>query len=364
MTVALIRGLDKRFDLRNFIPSLGGIIMHRLFLSSACAALLTLNACATAPRAPAASLSQAGLQATGAFATDVRTLSSQLAYVNAADAFSSTYQRCDGRATCAPRELTPNQVQAMDERLKLAAAVDARARALDALGAAYSALAQEAQSNGSADLEGAARRLVTGVNGYVAAVGALPGVGSLGTAVSAPVGEVIAGVAAEIGERRQRERLLAGSRAIAASVQALRNALAAEAGVFDGMDAYIVLHRTAARMAMLNAGLASRSPTFQALAQNLGVTPAPGADGVIANSVAVRAALDATVEASARADVIAMQQRYRTSLEALDALLAGHRELEQTRSVSLASIERVIARLQTVVDAANQHQDANATAAQ
>ena len=341
--------------------------MQRSCISGACAALLALSACATAPRAPATSLSQAGLQATGAFATDVRTLSSQLAYVGAADAFSSTYARCATRPTCPPRDLSPAQAELQErlarERLNLAAAVNARARALDALGSAYSALAQEAASNGSADLEGAARRLVTGVNGYVAAVSTLTA-NPVAGAVSAPVGEVIAGIAAEIGERRQRARILAGSRAIAASVQALRNGLAAEAGVFDTMDDYIVLHRTAARMAMLESGLASRAPTFQSLAANLGITPAAGADGVIANSAAVQAALDATVEASARADVIAMQQRYRTSLEALDALLVGHRELEQTRSVSLGSIERVIARLQTVVDAANQHPDSNATAAQ
>lgn len=313
------------------------------------------------------SLAQAGLKASNAFATDVRTLSTQLAYINVADAFSSTYQRCAGRPTCPPRELSPEQQEQQDlvasERLKLAEAVSARARALDALGAAYSALAEEADSNGSADLEGAARRLVTGVNGYVASVSALTGANPIASAISAPVGEVVAGIAAEIGERRQRRRVIAGSRAIAAAVQTLRNGLGEEARVFDTMDDYIILHRTAVRLAMLDAGLVSRSPTFTALAQNMGVAPAPGADAVIANSAAVRAALDATVEANARADVIAMQQRYRTSLEALDALLAGHRELEQTRSVSLADIERVIVRLQNVVDAANAQPPAGTAAA-
>ncbi len=47
--------------------------MKRIWLIGASAALLTLGACATAPRTPAANLSQAGLKASNAFATDVRT---------------------------------------------------------------------------------------------------------------------------------------------------------------------------------------------------------------------------------------------------------------------------------------------------
>ena len=339
--------------------------MKRLTLLGVCAAMLALGACAAAPRAPATSLSQAGLKASNAFATDVRTLSTQLAYVDAADAFSSTYERCVGRPTCTPRELSPAQ-EALQEELRterrnLAAAVAARATALDALGAAYSALEQEAASNGSADLEGAARRLVTGVNSYVDSVSTLTG-NPIASVISAPVGEVISGITAEVGERRQRRRIIAGSRAIATAVQSLRNALSEESRVFDTMDDYVVLHRTGVLRAMLDSGLASRSPTFTSFAQNMNITPAPGAEGVIASSVAVRAALDAVVEANARADVIAMQQRYRMSLEALDALLVGHRELEQTRSVSLATIERVIARLQAVVDAASQQPQTDAGA--
>ena len=323
-------------------------MVSRLIVALAGIAAL-LGGCAAAPRTPAATLSQAGIKASNAFATDVRTLSTQLAYVNAADAFSTTYDWCTNRPTCTPRNSDP---EVAAQRLKLANTIAARATALDALSAAYSALGQEAAANGSADLEGAARRLVTGVNGYVASVSALTG-NPIASAVSAPVGEVVAGIAAEIGERRQRQRLIAGSRAIAASVQALRNGLAAEAAVFDSLSGYIVEHRTAARLAMVQAGLVSRSPTFTAFAQNMGVTPAPGADGIISSSKPVQAALDATMKANAQADVIAMQQRYRTSLEALDALLAGHSELEQTRSVSLAGIERIIARLETIVEAAN-----------
>jgi hypothetical protein len=308
-----------------------------------------LAGCAAAPRTPAANLSQAGIKASNAFATDVRTLSTQLAYVNAADAFSTTYLWCTTRPTCTPRTPDP---EVAAQRLQLANTIAARATALDALSAAYSALGQEAAANGSADLEGAARRLVTGVNGYVASVSKLTG-NPIASAVSAPVGEVVAGIAAEIGERRQRQRLLAGSRAIAASVQTLRNGLSAESSVFDSMSGYVVEHRTAARLAMIQAGLVSRSPTLNAFAQNMGVTPVPGADGILAGSKAIQAALDATAQANAQADMIAMQQRYSASLEALDALLAAHRELEQTRSVSLAGVERVVARLETIVEAAN-----------
>lgn len=323
--------------------------MKRIQSIAVSAVLLALGACATAPRTPAANLSQAGIKASNAFATDVRTLSTELAYLGAADAFSATYDWCTTRPTCTPRE---TNAQVARQRAQLAEAIGARANALDALGAAYSALAQEAAANGSADLEGAARRLVGGVNSYVASVTAMTGT-PIANAITAPVGEVIEGIAAEIGERRQRHRLIAGSRAIAAAVQTLRNGLAAEANVFDSLSRYVVDHRTAAQLAMVEAGLISRMPTFDALAQSLGVTPVDGAESIIAQTPAVQTALDATMRANAQADVIGMQQRYRTSIEALDALLVAHRELEQTRSVSLAGVDRALARLENAAGTAS-----------
>lgn len=322
--------------------------MGRLPILTACAASLALSACAAAPRAPATSLSQAGVQASGAFATDVRSVASQLAYLDAVDAFSATMDYCQN--TNIPCEAQAPSAQVSLKRRQLAEAVSARANALDALSAAYTALGQEAAENGSADLAGAADRLVAGVNRYAGAVSALGGA-PVASLVTGPVGEVVHGIASEIGERRQRHRIIAGSRAIASAVQALRNGLAEEARVFDTIADYLVLQRTAAKLVMMRSGLISRDDVFSALATNLGVTPTPNANGIIGSSVPVQTALDATVRATSQAEVIATQQRYRASLQALDALIAAHRQLEQRRAVSLDGINRALGQLETVIEA-------------
>lgn len=323
--------------------------MGRLPTFTACAASLALSACAAAPRAPATSLSQAGVQVSGTFATDVRSVASQLAYLDAVDAFSATMDYCQNSNI--PCEAQAPSAQVSLKRRQLAEAVTARANALDALSAAYTALGQEAAEDGSADLAGAADHLVAGVNRYAGAVSALGGA-PVASLVTAPVGELVHGIASEIGERRQRHRIIAGSRAIASAVQALRAGLAEEARVFDTIADYLVLQRTAAKLAMMRAGLVSRDDVFAALATNLGVTPTGAADGIIGTSVPVQTALDATVRATSQAEVIATQQRYRASLQALDALVAAHRQLEERRAVSLDGINRALGQLETVIETA------------
>jgi hypothetical protein len=324
--------------------------MGRIPIVFACGVSLALSGCATAPRAPATSLSQAGIQASNAFATDVRSVASQLAYLDAVDAFATTLQYCQN--TNIPCEAQVPSGTVSQQRRKLAEAVTARANALDALSAAYAALGQEAASNGSADLAGAADRLVAGVNRYTSAVTALGGAPA--ALMTAPVGEVVHGIASEIGERRQRQRILAGSRAIAAAVQSLRSGLDREAQVFDTIADYLVTQRTAARLVMMRTGLASRDAVFSALVANLGVTPTGAAGGMVSSSVPVQTALDATVRATSQAEVLATQQSYRASLQALDALIAAHRQLEQRRSVSLDGVNRALGQLETAIDAARQ----------
>jgi hypothetical protein len=325
--------------------------MGRLPILTACAASLALSACAAAPRAPATSLSQAGILASGAFATDIGSVATQLASLDAVDAFSATMDYCQN--TNIPCEVQAPSPQVSLKRRQLAEAVTARANALDALSAAYTALGQEAASNGSADLAGAADRLVAGVNRYAGAVSALGGA-PVASLVTAPVGEVVHGIASVIGERRQRHRIIAGSRAIASAVQALRNGLAEEARVFDTIADYLVLQRTAAKLVMMRSGLVSRDDVFTKLATSLGVTPTPNADGIIGSSVPVQTALDATVRATSQAEVITTQQSYRASLQALDALVAAHRQLEQRRAVSLDGINRALGQLETVIETARQ----------
>ena len=322
---------------------------HSIATLCCCSASLVLAACAAAPRAPAARLAEAGIGATGTFAAEVRTAASQLAYVDAIDAFAMTWEYCQNRNIPCTAQVPAQDVA--NARRQLSETISARAQALDALGAAYASLGQEAAADGGADLAGAVDNLVSGVNNYAGAVSGLTGT-PVATLVTPPIAAALRGIAAEIGEQRQRRRIIAGSRAIRTAAEALRNALAAEAGYFDTIADYLVTQRTTARLALMQAGLVSRSAPFTALARNLEVTPTGSAESVISASVPVQTALEATVRAQSQAEVVAVQQRYRTSVEALGALIAAHRQLETEQAVSLGDLERVLSRLQAVLDAA------------
>ena len=310
-----------------------------------CLALALLGGCAAAPRAPAASLAEAGIKATGTFSAEVRDMATQLGSVEVGDAFTSTLRQCSNpRLTC--REIVePAELSA--ERRRLAEVVALRARALDSLGAAYTALQTEAAFDQSADLAGASGDAVKAANAFAAAAARLDG-----GATPSALPDAVAGLAdfgfGVLGEQLQRKRILAASREIAKATLQIRNGMVAEAASFSRLTEYLVGERTAARVTLLRAGYLSTDSVMKEVAEQLNLTltvPDP-------NSEAYRMALQASLRALAHQEVVALQQRYQAGIAALGALLQAHADLEKGRAVSIASVESVLSRLDAALASA------------
>lgn len=319
--------------------------MLRKSILIATISVLLLSACVSAPRGPAARLAASGTQATAAFSADVNRLASQLVAVGAQEAYTAMWEACQSGAGC-PSELPETRLDA--QRLKLAAAVQARARALDALGKAYQALAMEADYDAAADLRGATGDAIEGVNAFTTAIAAAGGPAI--PAISSTIGLIAGGIAGIIGEQRQRERIIEGSRRIAAALTGLRDGLQAEARIFDTLADYLGNIRVRLRLALLEGGLISRADALRPLTQSIDSTPVAGAEGLLASATPAHRALLESVRASAAVEIHKVQARYAAAVQALTALIAAHRELEADRAVSLADIDRLIGHFTALTD--------------
>jgi hypothetical protein len=309
------------------------------------AGALALAGCAAAPRAPAASLAAAGVKATGSFAAEVRRVEAQLDSAVVSDAFTATLELCSNpRLTCTP-QLPSGAVS--QRQHDLAQVVALRAQAIDALGAAYAALEAEAAYDGGADLQTAAETAVGSVNSFAQAVGKLSGAAGPAALVSKPIEGLIGFGAQLVGERRQRHRLLAASRVIAAATRRLRDGMQQEAGVFDSLADYLVEKRSAARIAMYQAGLTSGFDVVADMAKQLDIPLVPDAESRIAGSPALRAALEASLRGVARKEVFEVQDRYRAAVGALNGLIASHAQFEAKRPMPIADVEHFL----TLLDA-------------
>lgn len=310
----------------------------RANLCLALGAMALLGGCAAAPRAPTTSLAEAGVKATASFSAEVRETQAQLGSVEVGDAFTSTLRQCSNPKLTCKEILEPSELS--EERRKLAAVVGLRARALDALGAAYAALQTEAAYDQGADLSGAAGDAVTAANAFAAEAARLDK-GATPAAVPATVASLADLGFGLLGEQLQRKRLLKASREIARATLMIRNGMVAEAASFDRLTDYLVGERTAARITLMRAGYLSSDDVFKEIAQQLNLTltvPDP-------TSESYRMAVQASMRVLAQQEVIETQERYRAGIAALGALLQSHAQLEKGKPLSIASVEAVLTRL-------------------
>jgi hypothetical protein len=310
----------------------------RPHLCLALAATALLVGCAAAPRAPATSLAQAGIKATASFSAEVRETQAQLGSVEVGDAFTSTLRQCANPKLTCKAIVEPSELS--EERRKLAAVVGSRARALDALGAAYAALQTEAAYDQGADLSGAAGDAVTSANAFAAEAARLDR-GATPTAIPGTVASLADFGFGLLGEELQRKRLLKASREIARATLLIRNGMVAEAASFDRLTDYLVGERTAARITLMSAGYLSSDDVFKQIAQQLNLpltVPDP-------NAPSYRMAVQASMRVLAQQEVIETQERYRAGIAALGALLQSHAQLEKGKPISIAGVESVLARL-------------------
>lgn len=308
-------------------------------------AVVILTGCATAPRGPAERLADAGIKTTGAFGTDVRAMSDQLARGDANKAFAATWDLC---ANPNPKLCEPvvEGGAVNEERLKLAKAVRLRAKALDALGAAYEALKVESQYDARTDLSGAVGEAVDSVNAYAALVGSPAVDAALG-----PIKQVAILASRAWADREQTKRLQSANTQIAAVTMALRAALAKEADIYDSVATAIADERFAAQAAMLKAGLVSGADMLRPTSDELGMTLVKDADAKIAGSRQARTAVIAAYRARQLADVRANTARYQASLGALDALLELHVDFAEGQPTDLRDVKRFLDELDAAIAA-------------
>ena len=326
--------------------------MSRLLASSRFPLFVGLSAamlggCATVPRGSAGSLADAGIAATNTLAADVRDTASQVRGVDALDTFSATYSMCSNpRIVCTAQLKSDANYRSREE---LAKAIELRAIAIDGLRKAYSALKTEASYDAKADLVGATNQAVEGVNNFATAIAAIGGATPAAALIGAPLQKIVGFGAGVLANGAQRKRLIRGSTAIEAATQRFRDALAVEAAVFANLADYIEKNRTAARLAFLDAGLGSYQDIVIKLGADLSIKPVGAVDAVLAQSPAAKAALRAIVQAQARAEVEKARVKYRIALDALDALINAHHELEADQPISLADVDRFLGELDSAL---------------
>src|SRR5688572_741481 len=258
----------------------------RLLIALASAAAL-LGGCAAAPRAPATTLAEAGLKATGSFSAEVRNVATQLREADANDSFTRTWEVCQSSVpgVCVP-SVTPIGISR--RRNGLADVVDLRANAIDQLGKAYAALKEEAAYDQSTDMQGAAKSALDAANSFGQAAAQLNDGKPFLPAVPGEVGALLDFGFGVLGDRLQRKRILQANRQIAQAVLQVRNGMQNELEVFLSLTDYLVGKRTAARMVFYDAQLTSPMEIMTPLAEQLNVTLIPGAESIISSSVPLR----------------------------------------------------------------------------
>ena len=217
------------------------------------------------------------------------------------------------------------------------------------MGKAYQALKTEASYDAKADLVGATNQAIEGVNNFATAIAAVGGGAPAAALIGAPLQKIAGFGAGVLADRAQRNRLVNGSKAIAAATQRFRDALACEAAIFDNLAEYIEKNRTAAKLTLLDSGLGSYEDIVSSLSTDLAMKPAGAIDPVIAQSPAAKAAVRAVVEAQSRGEVEKVRAKYKAALNALDALIKAHHDLEASQPLSLTDVDRFLGELNTAL---------------
>lgn len=306
-----------------------------------------ISGCATAPRGPAATLAGAGMKATSAFSTDVRSLGQKLAAGDVGKSFTTTWQSCKGKPddACKPK-LEGRDVN--DLRRQLSAAIEARARALDALHAAYSSLNDEAGYESGADMESAVEAATQTTATYVKLISKLTGASPVLETATKPLGWIAKVAAGASAERRQRERLARANAQIVEIVRQLRGALASEARVFATVADVVVNERLDAQVALMDAGLVSATDMVAPLIASLNLIGAKDSEAKLAKSHAARTAVQAAYSTSSRAEITAINARYAASIAALDELIGLHAQFAEKAPLDVDGVQRNVYELQAL----------------
>jgi hypothetical protein len=299
-------------------------------------------------RSRATTLANAGVSATATLAADQRSTSIQIRSLDELEAFNRTYEACVAKgATCQQRQ-SPDA--ASQKREELAEAVDARAKAVEALGEAYKAFQSEAAYNAQADIQQKVGAAFDAVNGYKSILDKIPGVAAY-TAAAQPFEKLAAYGAGLLAQRAQDRRLRRDSLWILPVTTELRDNLKREAGVFDSIADYTATIRTRTATNLFDSGLASYDGELQPLLSDVRLSPAANTEDLIAKSERLKTALAASMTARDSARVKQTQAAYRAAVGALDQLISAHSAFERKTPPNLDGLNQRLAELNALLSA-------------
>lgn len=284
-----------------------------------------LVGCAQAPRSEALKLAESGKAATGASATSMRELSSDVGLIVERNMVRFSVASCPTQ--CAPRAVTDPIVAAAEKDRKLANVVLLRAKAFQALGQAYDAFAAEARFEARQQTEAAISNLFTQVNGLGVALAAAGQSPLAALSLVGPLAQKAGGVFAE---QQQATRLKSASVKIRLANEQLKVALSEEKAIYTGVRADLEANKRNVVDALLAAGVADPVPPLKEFNASLGLgtpekPPLPAAFALARTRSNYRTwALGQSAEGV-----------YAANIEAMDKLIAEHRAFEDGQPLSL-----------------------------
>lgn len=317
-------------------------------LAASLAATSLAGCVAETLRSRATTLANAGVSATDTLAADERSTSSQIRSLDELEAFNRTYEACAAQGPKCEQQQTP--AAASHRREQLAEAVDARAKAVEALGEAYRAFQAEAAYNAQSDIQEKVGAAFDAVNGYKSILDQIPGVASY-TAAEQPFEKLAAYGAGLLAQRAQVRRLLRDNRWILPVTIELRDNLKREAGVFDSIAGYTATIRTRTATNLFDSGLASYDGELQPLLSDVRLSATADPQDLIAKSERLRTALAASMTAHDAARVKQTQAAYRAAVGALGQLISAHSALERKTPASLDGLNQRLAELNALLSA-------------
>jgi hypothetical protein len=315
--------------------------MRGWLIAGAC---IGLTACASAPRDQAAQLAKSGAEASDLAAQEVRDLSGRLDRQEELMAFTSTWETCVELADpteCEPVDQSDANAREVDTLIQ---SINLRARALTALADSYRALGQEAEYDAEGAMETVVGRLTANVNAYADVI--QPGSGTL---INGALDGAISQGAGLLARDRQRARLRNGSARIREAVVLLRRSLGAEVQLFNRLSGSFAEQEGATVEALYDAGLISRAPLLQPMADDLGVTLVPEAEVILASDPRARGAALAFLRGQANDRVRLQAARYDAILKTLAKLETAHADFERLGGADIADLNRAIAEITALI---------------
>jgi len=278
----------------------------------------------------------------------VRVTAAQIQNIDVTEAFTATYNLCQANPKLCTVQISSGAI--VKQRQDLSNSILLRAKAIETLGEAYKALKVEAEYDERADLVSATNTAIDGVNSFSASLLAIASGAPAAALIQTPLSKVSEFGTGLIADNRQRRRIISANKEISAVAVRLKSALEVEAYIFDSLSQFIEKNRTSAKQALLDAKVVSHSEILSPLIDSLELKPVKNIDATVAKSNATQTAVKAMLKAQSQNEVRAAQNRYRTSIAALNALVAGHNKIESKQGVELADLDRFLAELNTALE--------------